>query len=906
VAGTKIKVIDLAKELGVTSKDLMLAAEEMGHKGVRAMSPLDAQLANALRVKLGRGREIPAEEAKPKRIRKPKTEGAIVEGAAVTEDGAAVKKPRARRKAGDEVPPAEVKPAATIVKPRPAETVEPEELPAPEVGKPAPEIVKPIEPPAPLIEPPAERPAAPAPAPEPARPVAPAPLTPPPPAPPPPAAPRKPEPRIVPFRPPERHAPPPRRPAGPFAPPRVTVSPSKPAPPPRPAVQRPRPIEPPAPVVPATPPPGAPPRPGAPEPLAPAASVAPPPAAPAPVSPPVSPAPVTPVRPPLTPVAPPVTPAPVTPAAAPVVEAPAAEVRRELIRVPESVTLAELAEKMRRKSGEVIKALLELGVLRMVNDLLDPTEAKLVADRFGFDLEIRSVEGDIVEEEEDPTQLRLRPPVVTVMGHVDHGKTSLLDAIRRTRVAEKEFGGITQHIGAYQVMTSHGKVTFLDTPGHEAFTAMRARGAQATDIVILVVAADDGVMPQTVEALNHAKAANVPIIVAVNKIDKPESDPERVKRELANHALIPEEWGGQTIFVPTSAKKGTGIDQLLEMAAIQAEILELKANPNRAARGVIIESRLDRGRGPVATVLVQNGTLREGDAVVAGSNSGRVRALIDPSGKKVKAAGPADPVEILGLSGVPSAGDVLVAVSDERKARQIATMRQDKEKQKVKAATRVTLESLHKQIQTGEVKELRLVLKADVQGSVEAVGDALERLSTDEVKLKVIHASVGAINESDVMLASASNAIVLGFNVKADPKAQDQARANGVDIRYYNIIYEALNDLKAALAGMLAPEIRETVHGMAEVRQIFVISKLGPICGSYVREGKAVRTAKVRVRRGDAVVGEGTVSSLKRFKDDVREVLTGLECGIGVDGVAGIQPGDLLELFTTEEVARSL
>ncbi|MBI2216842.1 MAG: translation initiation factor IF-2 [Candidatus Rokubacteria bacterium] len=896
MAGTRIKVIDLAKELGVTSKDLMLAAEEMGHKGVRAMSPLDMQLANALRVKLGRGREIPTEDAKPKRVRKPKTEGAVVEGA-VTEHGIVVKKPaRARKKAGDEAHPAEVRPAATIVKPRPAETVEPEEQPAPEVAKPAAEILKPIEPPTPVIEPPVERPAAPAPAAEPMRPAPPAPPAPatPPPAPPAPVVPKKPEPRIVPFRPPERHTPPPRRPSGPFSPPRVTVSPARPTPPPRPAFQRPRPVEPaaapPAPVVPATPPPTAPPRPAVAEPLAPAASV---------VSPPVTPAPVTP-----TPA--PVTPAPVTAPAAPVAEAPAAEAKRELIRVPESVTLAELAEKMRRKSGEVIKALLELGVLRMVNDLLDPTEAKLVADRFGFDLEIRSVEGDIVEEEEDPTQLRLRPPVVTVMGHVDHGKTSLLDAIRRTRVAEKEFGGITQHIGAYQVVTSHGKVTFLDTPGHEAFTAMRARGAQATDIVILVVAADDGVMPQTVEALNHAKAANVPIIVAVNKIDKPESDPDRVKRELANHELLPEEWGGQTIFVPTSAKKGTGIDQLLEMAAIQAEVLELKANPNRAARGVIIESRLDRGRGPVATVLVRNGTLREGDAVVAGSHSGRVRALIDQSGKKVKAAGPADPVEILGLSGVPSAGDVLVAVSDERKARQIATMRQEKEKQKIKAATRVTLESLHKQIQTGEVKELRLVLKADVQGSVEAVGDALERLSTDEVKLKVIHASVGAINESDVMLASASNAIVLGFNVKADPKAQDQARANGVDIRYYNVIYEALNDLKAALAGMLAPEIRETVHGVAEVRQIFVISKLGPICGSYVREGKAVRSAKVRVRRGDTVVGEGTVSSLKRFKDDVREVLTGLECGIGVDGVAGIQPGDLLELFTTEEVARTL
>src|SRR5262245_53316029 len=563
---------------------------------------------------------------------------------------------------------------------------------------------------------------------------------------------------------------------------------------------------------------------------------------------------------------------------------------------------------MRRKSGEVIKGLVELGVMRMVNDLLDPTEAKLVADRFGFDLEIRSMEGEVLDEDEgaDPAQLALRPPVVTVMGHVDHGKTSLLDYIRKTKVAEKEFGGITQHIGAYQVLTSHGKVTFLDTPGHEAFTSMRARGAQATDIVILVVAADDGVMPQTVEAINHARAANVPIIVAVNKIDKPEADADRVKRELSNHGLVPEEWGGPTIFVATSAKKGTGVDQLLEMTAIQAEVLELKANPNRAARGVIIESRLDRGRGPVATALVRSGTLREGDAVVVGAHSGRIRALVDPAGKKVRNAGPSDPVEVLGLGGVPAAGDVLVAVSDERKARQIAQMRVERERGKVKAATRVTLESLHKQIQTGEVKELRLVLKADVQGSVEALGEAVERLSTDEVKLKVIHASDGTINESDVMLASASNAIVIGFNVKADTKAQSQAQANGVDVRHYNIIYDVINDVKAALAGMLAPEIRETVLGRAQVRQIFVISKLGPIAGSYVQEGKIVRAAKVRVRRGDSVVGEGTVTSLRRFKDDVREVLAGLECGIGVDAVKGIQPGDILEAYSTEEVARTL
>jgi translation initiation factor IF-2 len=849
VAATKIKVIELAKELGVTSKDLMLAAEEMGHKGVRALSPLDSTLANSLRVKLGKGRDLP-EEPKPKRVARPKI---AKEPPAVGEAGATKPAPRSRKtKTAAEESPVELRPAATIVKPKPAPAAAETPLEMPLVPsvvvRPQPEapaelhVVPPVAPPLELAA--QVKPA-----------VAPFPVVP---------TTKKPEPKIVPFRPIERPAPTappprPRQPMTPFSPPRVTVAPPRPAPI-RP-VDRPRPVEPAAASV------------GVPSPVL-EEQVA---AAPAAIT------------------------------AAPVFEAPAVEVKRELIRVPESVTVAELAEKMRRKSGEVIKALLELGVMATVNELLDPTAAKLVGDKFGFEVEIRSVEGDVLEDEDvDASQLSLRPPVVTVMGHVDHGKTSLLDAIRKSKVAEKEFGGITQHIGAYQVMTAHGKVTFLDTPGHEAFTAMRARGAQATDIVILVVAADDGVMPQTVEAINHARAANVPIIVAVNKVDKPEADLDRVKRELSNHGLVPEDWGGQTIFVPTSAKKLTGIDQLLEMTALQAEVLELKANANRSAKGVIIESRLDRGRGPVATALIQNGTLKEGDAVVAGSYSGRIRALIDPMGKKVKSAGPSDPVEILGLGGVPSAGDVVVAVSDERKARQIATMRLERDKLKGKTTTRITLEGLHKQIQTGEVKELRLVLKADVQGSVEALSESLERLSTDEVKLKVIHSSVGAINESDVMLASASSAIVLGFNVKTEPKAVSQAQANGVDIRNYNVIYEAINDLKAALAGLLAPEIRETVLGTAQVRQVFVISKLGPIAGSYVQEGKVVRTAKVRVKRGETVVGEGTIGSLKRFKDDVREVLAGLECGIGVDGVNGLQAGDLLQFFTTEEVARTL
>jgi translation initiation factor IF-2 len=823
VAG-RVKVIDLAKELGVTSKDLLVALEGMGHKGMRAMSPLPVATANELRVKLGRGRDLPA-EAKPKRAPRPKK--VAVEGETA---------PAPARKKG-EVAAKPKKVAAKTAK------VEPEPAPA-EVMKPAATIFRPA--------------VAPVPAPE---------SAPPPAAPPAPPAPAPPAPQIKPA------VPTPIRPAA-AAPTEI-----RPAPPRR--------IVPAAPVRTAPPParPAAPMRPAAPAPAAarPAAAAAP--AAPARPAAPAAPAP--------------------PPAAPP---EPPQEIKRELIKLPESVTVGELAAAMRRKSVEVIKALLDLGVMATVNEVLDPTAAKLVADKFNCDVEFRSIEGEVLEEEEsDPGQLKLRPPVVTVMGHVDHGKTSLLDAIRTTKVAEREAGGITQHIGAYQVNTAaHGKVTFLDTPGHEAFTAMRARGAQATDIVILVVAADDGVMPQTVEAINHAKAANVPIIVAVNKIDKPGADPDRVKRELANQGLVPEDWGGETIYVHTSAKRGDGIPQLLEMTALQAEVLELKANPTRAGRGVIVEGRLDRGRGPVATALIQSGTLKEGDAVVVGSNSGRVRAMFNDRGKKVASAGPSDPVEILGLSGVPQAGDTLLVVADERKARQIATVRADRDRLKGKAAARITLEDLHKQIEAGEVKELRLVLKADVQGSVEALTESLERLSTDEVRLKVIHGSVGAVTESDVMLASASNAIVLGFNVKAEPKAASQAQAEGVDVRNYDVIYDAINDVKAALSGMLAPEIRETIHGRAQVKQLFPISKLGTIFGSAVIEGKIVRTARARVKRGDTVLGEGSITSLKRFKDDVREVLQGLECGIGVEGVKGIQPGDIIEAFTTEEVARTL
>ena len=845
----RVKVIDLAKELGVTSKDLIVALEGMGHKGMRAMSPLLAATANELRVKLGRGRDLPA-EAKPKRAPKPKpAEGEAV--AAPKKKPAPARGKKAAAKVGEEAPavvelipaspPELVKPAATIFRPAPAAA--PPSAPA-EIA-PAPVIV-----PAATVAPP-PAPAAPA---APPKPVAP---------PVPPPTPMRPA-AVAPAPPLEvRPAPPVQK--RPMAPP---PPPARPAVPPAAA---PRPAAAPVPSRPAAPP----------QPVRPAAAAA--------VVAPVAPAPVTPSRP------------------LPPPPEPPQEIKRELIKLPESVTVGELAAAMRRKSTEVIKALVELGVMATVNEVLDPTAAKLVADRFHFDVEVRSLEGDLLEEEEsDPAQLRTRPPVVTVMGHVDHGKTSLLDAIRTTKVAEREFGGITQHIGAYQVETSHGKVTFLDTPGHEAFTAMRARGAQATDMVILVVAADDGVMPQTVEAINHAKAANVPILVAVNKIDKPGADPDRVKRELANQGLVPEDWGGQTIFIHTSAKRGDGIPQLLEMTALQAEILELRANPGRAGRGVIVEGRLDRGRGPVATALIQSGTLREGDAVVVGSHAGRVRAMFNDRGKKVTSAGPSDPVEILGLSGVPQAGDTMLVVADERKARQIATVRSERDRLKGKGATRITLEDLHKQIAAGEVKELRLVIKADVQGSVEALTESLERLSTDEVKLKVIHSSVGGVTESDVMLASASNAIVLGFNVKADAKAASQAQANGVDMRSYNVIYDAINDVKAALSGMLAPEIREVVLGRAQVRQLFPISKIGTIYGSSVTDGKIVRGARARIKRGETVLGESTISSLKRFKDDVREVLQGLECGIGIEGIKGVQPNDVIEAFTTEEVARTL
>jgi translation initiation factor IF-2 len=599
------------------------------------------------------------------------------------------------------------------------------------------------------------------------------------------------------------------------------------------------------------------------------------------------------------------------PTAKPKAEAPAPPVVK-VLKIGEGMTPKELAAKMTATASDVIKRLIKLGVLVTINAPIDPETVGRVAEQFGYTVERASPE-EVVEETaevEDPALLRPRAPVVTVMGHVDHGKTSLLDAIRHTDVIATEAGGITQHIGAYEVeVPGHAvdRVVFLDTPGHEAFTAMRARGAQATDIVVLVVAADDGVMPQTIEAVNHAKDAKVPILVAINKIDKPNADPNRIKQQLTEYGLVPEEWGGDTIFVPVSAKRREGIQNLLDNLLVLAEVLELKANPDKPARGVVIEAELDKGRGPVATVLVQTGTMRVGDAVVAGLHHGRVRAMINDKGKKLQEASPVTPVEILGLSGVPLAGDTFAAVGDERKARQIALARQEKHRQEIMVSQpRVTLEVLHQQIQRGEVKELRLILKGDVQGSVEPLRESLERLGTEQVMVKVIHSSVGAITESDVMLAAASNAIIVGFTVRPEPKAQRLAEQEHVDIRLYTVIYEAINQIKAAMEGLLEPQYVERPLGRVEVRQIFNISKVGTIAGSFVVDGKVARDTSVRVVRDGRVVHEGKILSLRRFKDDVREVLSGQECGIGLANYNDIHQGDVVEVYELEEIAPKL
>jgi translation initiation factor IF-2 len=564
------------------------------------------------------------------------------------------------------------------------------------------------------------------------------------------------------------------------------------------------------------------------------------------------------------------------------------------------------------KAGEVIRKLMGLGMMATINQVLDTDTATLIASE--FDHQVENVAFDVesalqveAKAEEEETALMPRSPVVTIMGHVDHGKTSLLDAIRSTNVTAQEHGGITQHIGAYHVQVDGRSVTFLDTPGHEAFTAMRARGAQVTDIVVLVVAADDGVMPQTVEAINHARAAEVPIIVAVNKIDKPDANLERVKRGLSEHGLVSEDWGGDAVFAPVSAKTHEGIPHLLEMLLLQADILELKANPDKLARGTIVEAKLDRGRGPVATVLVQEGTLRVGDAFVCGVFHGKVRAMIDDRGRKVEAAPPSFPVEILGLQGVPQAGDSFVAVADEAKARQVAEFRQSKQRETELAKTsKVSLEELYDQIKTGDVKELRVVLKADVQGSVEALTEALVRMSTKEVKLRVIHGSVGGITESDVLLAAASNAIVIGFNVRPESKGAALAAKEGVDVRLYTIIYEAVADVRAAMEGMLEPTYREQTHGRVEIRQTFNIQGVGTIAGCYVTEGKIQRGSLVRLLRDQVVVHEGKLASLKRFKDDVREVTAGYECGLSIEGYQDVKQGDVVEAYERIPVVRRI
>ncbi len=585
--------------------------------------------------------------------------------------------------------------------------------------------------------------------------------------------------------------------------------------------------------------------------------------------------------------------------------------RKKVVKIQEGCTIKEFAEVIGQKVSDVIKKLMANGIMATQNQQMDTDAAIILAEGYGIKAEIMNIETaeDVLEEKADTAESQvLRPPVVTIMGHVDHGKTSLLDAVRETNVVSREAGGITQHIGAYQVSLKGRDITFLDTPGHAAFTAMRARGAQVTDIVVLVVAADDGVMPQTREAVNHAKAANVPIIVAINKIDKPESKPDRIKQELAEFELTPEEWGGQTIFCEVSAKKKIGLEHLLEMILIQADVLELKANPDKMARGTVIEAKLDKGRGPVATVLVQSGTLKVGDFFVTGAQFGKVRALINDKGERIESAGPSMPAEVIGFSNVPLAGDRFVVLEEERKARAIAESRQAKQRStELASMKKVTLEDLHAQILEGVVKELNIVIKADVSGSAGAIVDSLEKLSTSAVKLKVIHSSVGAITETDVMLAAASNAIIIGFSVRPEPKATELAQREGVDIRLYNIIYNAIDDIKAAMEGLLEPTLKERILGRAEVRQTFHVSKIGTIAGSYVAEGVISRQCDgVRIIRDNVLVYTGKFNSLKRFKDDAREVQAGYECGIGIENFNDVKAGDIVECFVIDKVAAKL
>ncbi|MDD5132141.1 MAG: translation initiation factor IF-2, partial [bacterium] len=579
---------------------------------------------------------------------------------------------------------------------------------------------------------------------------------------------------------------------------------------------------------------------------------------------------------------------------------------------PQIVTVGELAEKLKIKPPELIKKLMQIKILATINQRLEPEVVSIIAEDYGFEAEIVPLYGEDIlakeDEKDDPADLVSRPPVVTIMGHVDHGKTSLLDAIRETDVAGGEAGGITQHIGAYKVSLPKGNIVFLDTPGHEAFTAMRARGAQVTDIVVLVVAADDGVMPQTVEAINHAKAANVPIIVAVNKIDMPAANVQKIKQELAGMDLASEDWGGKTIFVEVSAKKKIGIENLLEMILLEAEMKELKANPKTKARGVVVEAKLDKGRGPVATLLVQKGTLHPGDLFVAGQIYGKVRAMLNDKLEKVLAAGPATPVEVLGLNGLPQAGDSFQVVADEREARHISTIRQEIIKlDKIHLnKAKISLDELYEQIKQGKIKELKIIIKADVQGSAEALKESLLKLPNKEVKINVIHSGIGGITESDIILASISNAIIIGFNVRPQAGMEALVEKEKVDMRLYRIIYEVIDDVKKALEGMLEPEVKEVKLGRAEVRQVFKLPKGGVIAGSYINEGLIQRTANVRLVRDNVVIFEGKLSSLRRFKDDVKEVAAGFECGIGIENFNDLKAGDSIEAYKLEKVMRKL
>ena len=577
------------------------------------------------------------------------------------------------------------------------------------------------------------------------------------------------------------------------------------------------------------------------------------------------------------------------------------------VKIPDEIGVGELASRMKKTGAEVVKQLMKLGVMASLSEIIDYDTAALVAMELGCKVEkevIVTIEEKLIDTAEDKEEdLVPRAPVVVVMGHVDHGKTSLLDYIRNSQVAEGEAGGITQHIGAYQVDVNGSPITFLDTPGHEAFTAMRARGAMITDIAILVVAADDGIMPQTVESINHAKAAEIPIIVAINKMDKPEANPERVKQQLTEYGLVSEEWGGDTICCPISAKTGMGVDNLLEMVVLTAEMRELKANPNRSAHGAVIEARLDKGRGPVATLLVQNGTLHQGDVIIAGTAVGRVRAMTDAKGRKINEAGPSVPVEITGMGEVPGAGDDFHAVADERMARELVEQRKHENKMAANSSSqKVTLDDLFSQIQQGELKDLNIIVKADVQGSAEAVKASLEKLTNEEVRVRVIHCAVGAINESDVMLASTSNAIIVGFNVRPDANAKDTAARSKVDMRMYRVIYDCINEMEAAMKGMLAPKFKEVSLGAAEVREVYKITGAGIIAGCYITEGKVQRNAQIRLVRDGIVVHEGTISSLQRFKDAVKEVAQGYECGIGIEKYSDIKVGDVIEAFIMEQI----